>query len=526
MRDTIEAVPGPDADAVRIGGTAAAQTFPVVAVMEALDAWLRDPSPDRRSSIRDALAAVVGAAGAAGAFLFIDRPPLPAFSVAFGTLMGADTAAMRDGVARHDLAADDGRVHLGTLWLDAPAPEGALTARVLELALDAAWSRATVHRTAERLEALDAATRGIAAVLELEPVLQLIVDRVRDLVGARYAALGTADAEGQIDRFITSGISPEERARIGAPPRGRGLLGLIIREGRAYRVPDIAEHPDSSGFPPNHPVMRTFLGVPLTVKGRSVGNLYLTEKTDGSEFSSDDQGLVEMFAVRAAIAIENARLHDQVQRLAIVEERERIGKDLHDGIIQGIYGICLSLEDVPDLMREDQPEAVARVDRAIDGLHLTIRDIRNFILGLESELLHGSDLVAGLATLAHEFRLNTLVEVELDLDEGRANPTVEQRVQLLLIAREALSNTARHAQASRVRVALAPEADHLALAVSDDGIGFEPERAVASGHLGLSNMQGRAAAIGAELIIDSRPGDGTRIIIRLPSHNGNGPSSD
>ncbi len=122
-----------------------------------------------------------------------------------------------------------------------------------------------------------------------------------------------------------------------------------------------------------------------------------------------------MFALRAGIAIENARLHEQVQLLAIVEERERISRDLHDGIIQAIYGVALSLEDVPSMMASDPDEASARVDRAIDSLNLAIREIRNFILGLRSELLHGADVIAGMATLAEEFSTSGAADVELDL---------------------------------------------------------------------------------------------------------------
>jgi GAF domain-containing protein len=214
--------------------------------------------------------------------------------------------------------------------------------------------------SALQLEALVDATREIASILELEPVLQLIVDRVRGLVGADYAALGIADAAGRMDRFITSGISQADRAHIGALPRGRGLLGLIIREGRSYRIADIARHADSSGFPPHHPPMRSFLGVPIQVRGRSIGNLYLTDKQGDPEFAEADLLLVEMFALRAGIAIENARLHEQVQRLAIVEERERISRDLHDGIIQAIYGVALSLEDVPSMMTTVSPIASPR----------------------------------------------------------------------------------------------------------------------------------------------------------------------
>lgn len=371
-------------------------------------------------------------------------------------------------------------------------------------------------------EALVEATRAIAEILDVEIVLQLIVESVRNLVDAEYAALGIVDANGRIERFITVGVSKEERARIGSPPHGLGLLGLIIRERQSYRIPDITSHPDSSGFPPEHPTMTSFLGVPVVTQGRSVGNLYLTNKRGALEFTESDQLLVEMFALRAGIAIENARLHEQVQRLAVVEERERIAKDLHDGIIQAIYGVALSLEDVPLMMDSEPEEASARVDRAIDSLNLTIREIRNFILGLRSELLHGADLLAGLATLANEFGATGTSEIELELaidPEVAARIPTGLRVQLLQMAREALSNVARHARARRTRIVMQVEDRMLVLRVEDDGVGFDPNAVRSPGHLGLANLHDRAAAFGGGISIESTLGTGTTLSIRVPITN-------
>jgi len=371
----------------------------------------------------------------------------------------------------------------------------------------------------QELEALVEATRAIAEVLDLELVLQLIVDRVRVLVGAEYAALSIVHPNGGIERFITSGMDADLRLAIGDPPRGHGLLGLITREGRSYRIARIADHPDSYGFPANHPPMTSFLGVPVTVRGRSVGNLYLTDKRDAAEFTEGDRLLVEMFALRAGIAIDNARLHEQVQRLAVVEERERISRDLHDGIIQSIYGVALSLEEVSFLLTGAPEEAGIRVDRAIDSLNVTIREIRNFILGLRSELLHGADVVAGLATLADEFATTGAVDVELEIAVDPATTVslpVGHRVQLLQMAREALSNAVRHARATRITLSLHSVGSDLMLAVEDDGVGFEATAAPPTGHLGLANLRQRAAAIGSELTIDSTPGFGTRIRILVP----------
>src|SRR4051794_11819976 len=372
-------------------------------------------------------------------------------------------------------------------------------------------------------EALEAATTAIAAELDVDRVLQLIVDRVRDLIGARYAALGTADPRGRIERFITSGMSPETRAAIGGVPHGRGLLGLIIREARTVRVTEISSHPQSSGFPPNHPAMHSFLGVPVLVKGRSVGNLYLAEKVDG-DFTEDDERLVEMFAAHAAIAIENARLHDQVQRLAIVEERERIGKDLHDGIIQAIYGVGLSLEVVPDLVAQEtgRDEAVARVDQAIDSLNLVIADIRSYILRLRPALGE-EDPVEALARLAEELAVHAVIDVDLDIDAGgpllRSMPP-HRRSDILFIAREALSNVARHSGATRTSLRFGEDAGSLVLSIEDNGRGFDPTVVPgpdADGHQGLANMEDRAVAMGGSLAIERASGGGTRIIAIVPA---------
>ena len=494
----------------------AGRTFPLAELLESLEALLREPVTSRGQRVDAALQSLLVIAGAHGAYLEIDAPPLPSVGLGAGSLADREAVADRPGLVRYDLVAAAGSTHLGVLWLDGPEHEGRLAARLIGLAVDAAWSRAQVAQTSDRLAALDAATRGIANILEVNAVLQLIVERVRELVRARYAALGIVDSVGVIERFATVGIHPEEREKIGHLPRGHGLLGLIIREGRAFRIPEISAHPDSSGFPPHHPPMHSFLGVPITVKGVSVGNLYLTDKIDAVEFSEDDQALVEMFALHAGIAIENARLHEQVQRLAIVEERERIAKDLHDGIIQSIYAVGLSLEDLPELMEEDPTEARRRIDRAIDALHVTIRDIRNFIMGLRPELLDQRDLVGSLLALAEEVRLNSMVEVETSIDASAAAILPEHaRAPVFHITREALSNVARHSNATRASVVLRREDASVKLEIHDNGVGFEPGEERDSTHQGLTNMAGRAARHGGQLRVESAAGAGTRIIVTL-----------
>jgi signal transduction histidine kinase len=362
-------------------------------------------------------------------------------------------------------------------------------------------------------DALDAATRAIAAEPSLDRVLQLIVDRVRPLVGARYAALGIVDEHGTIERFITSGMDLDTIRAIGPYPRGRGFLGVIVRENRTMRVPDVMSDPRRSGFPTNHPPMHSFLGVPVQVEGQSVGNLYLTEKQGAPEFSEDDERLVETFALHAGIAMHNARMHDQLNRLAVVAERERISQDLHDGIIQSLYAVGLTLEDVDDLVAEDPAEARARVDRAIDSIHGTIRDIRNFIMGLGPEFLEGSSLAGALAALAQELRATNTMDVQLDL-----SPAVEldadRTTQLMHLAREALSNVVRHAEATRVTIELSRHDGSLELRIADNGRGFDVARIPSRGHRGMTNMRGRAESLGGALEVTSSI-EGTEVLFRL-----------
>ena len=374
-----------------------------------------------------------------------------------------------------------------------------------------------VLRSDRALLALDRATRAIAGELDLERVLQLIVDSVRDLVEARYAALGTFDERGRIERFITSGLSDALRRRIGPLPQGHGLLGTIIRDGVTLRIPDISRHPEAHGFPPHHPPMRSLLGVPVRVGGTTVGNFYLTEKTDAPEFSAEDEELVEMFAGHAGIAIQNARLHQEVQSLAIVGERLRISRDLHDGIIQSIYAVSLSLEEAVELIQTDAASAAVRVDRSIDRLHTTISDIRTFIVGLGPE--SGAELADALTAMAGELLGGTEVRLETDLGGAAA---VEQRLppeavhELVQIVREALSNVGRHSGAGRADLRLSAQGDRATLVVEDDGVGFDRRARLGSGHFGLANLRDRAAALSGTLSIESAPGSGTRIILTLP----------
>jgi len=490
--------------------------LPLQEALEELDGWQADPTEARRQRLTSALARLVAAYRCEGAYLEIDAAPLPPLAVGVGSHAEIAPETAKAGSIEYTLYGSGGSFTLGRAWLPADASDLRAAAHALEMAFDAAWSRAEARAAGLRLAALDAAVRGIAGIQPLERVLQLIVNRVRELSAAQYAALGIIGHDGYLERFLTSGISDEERARIGALPRGKGLLGLIIREDRSFRIDDIATDPRRAGFPPHHPAMHSFLGVPVRSKGMSVGNLYLTNKQGARTFSEADQRLVEMFALHAGIAIENARLHEEVGRLAIVSERQRIGQDLHDGIIQSLYAVALSLEDVPEIMADDPADGTARVDRAIDNIHGTIRDIRNFILGLEPELLEDADLASGLRSLGNEFHLGTLTDLELHLDEPLPELPPGAAAHLLAITREALSNVARHSGASRAEIELRHSEGTLRLVIGDNGRGFDPDVTHSEEHHGLTNLRARADSLGGALSILSETGAGTRVELELP----------
>ena len=477
-------------------------------VFAALDGWLTDPA-----GAHELARQVTGLARQLGVELDglrIEAPPLPTLR------LGADGPGDDEPVTLRQPGGDD---VIGFARMSGPADAVDELARALELVFADGRARLRASRAERQLAALDQAVRGIGGVLDIDRVLQLIVDRVRELVDARYAALGIVGGDGIIERFITSGVTVEERRRIGDLPHGRGLLGLIIRENRTFRIPEIAAHPESHGFPPNHPPMRSFLGTPITTQRETVGRLYLTDKIGNAEFSEQDAALVEMFARHAGIAIENARLHDQVRRLAVVDERERISRDLHDSAIQAIYAQTLALDDVPDLIADEPEEARRRVDESIDALHAVIRDIRNFIFGLRPVLLESGNVADGLQHLATELHRNGGVQVEVAVDDPErqlgALP-LEVVAEILAVVREGLSNVARHAGATTTRIELSARGAELQLEMVDDGRGFRAEERPDRGHHGLANMRARVEALSGRFEVDSTPGRGTRIIIELP----------
>jgi signal transduction histidine kinase len=379
---------------------------------------------------------------------------------------------------------------------------------------NADW-RERSRRAEARLAALDEAIIAISRELEIDRVLQLIADRVRSLSAARYAALGIVGPDRTLEIFITSGISDAARQRIGPLPTGRGLLGALIDAEQTIRLADAGADPRAVGVPSHHFTVRTFLGVPVVARGRVVGNFYLVNKLGGVPFSEEDQDLVERFALRAGIAIDNARLLDQARRLAVVEDRDRIGRDLHDSIIQRLYGISLSLEDVPELIVETPTEAERRVERAITALHGAIGEIRTFIYGLRPAMADPGDLPRALAAVGEEVERTAALTVTTRADDVPVSP--EAATELVAIARELLSNVVRHAGASRATVRLSLAGGRVRLRVTDDGRGFDPRARRPSRQRGLANVRDRATALGGRVTVRSRPGAGTVVTVSIPA---------
>ena len=540
---------------------------------------------------------------------------------------------------------------------------------------------------------LHEAIRILSSNLSLEMVLQQVADLSRELVSASYSALGIMGPDGSLVQFITSGISQRDRDRIGQPPEGKGVLGVVLQEGQSLRLADLGQHLESVGFPAHHPNMHSFLGVPITFKGVALGNLYLADKIGAAEFSAGDENIVTLFAAQAAVAIENARLfeaetrrsaqldvlnlmgreltrifdldrllrkvadllregfqyqnvqifwvdrennaiqvralagmlegkiplgtlqpldrgiagwvartgqtalcndvqkdsryhavpgiktfaelavpvsvkdetvavisigglepqsfddsdvktvetladqlsvaieninlylqqQDQSQRLAVADERDRIGRDLHDGVIQSMYAVGLTLEDIAGQAGEEPQKVKPRIEGVVDDLNQAIRDIRRYIMDLRPTELQGRRLEEALASLVGylEDRAGVSVTVDLDLDPSLLSE--RYFVNIWHILQESFSNIEKYANAKNVSVALAICEGEICLTIADDGDGFDLETAELGRGYGLPNIKDRAERLGGVLYIETSPGNGAKLDIRVPAPSPAGP---
>jgi signal transduction histidine kinase len=362
-----------------------------------------------------------------------------------------------------------------------------------------------------QLEALHEAALDMASDLDMGTVLQRVVDSTRLIIGARYGALAVVGPGGIVDGFYTTGIDAETRDRLGPPPVGHGLLGLVIKEGRPLRTEDIGAHPASVGFPEGHPEMTRLLAIPVRWQSEIIGSLYLADRVDGQPFTSDDEAVLERFASHAAAAIVNARLYSQVQRLAIVEERERIAMDLHDGVIQSLYAATLTLDGIAS--RVAGTAEADELDVLVGRLQGVIGDIRHYIFDLRRAHASGEPLAPALRRLLAETGVDEVSKQSaVDDDLGAVPERVASH--MWHVAHEALANAVRHSGGDRVVLGARRDGDELVVWVEDNGHGFDPASAPV-GH-GVHNMRRRMEAIGGRLEVASEPGHGTRLTATVP----------
>jgi signal transduction histidine kinase len=372
-----------------------------------------------------------------------------------------------------------------------------------------------VGSTDGAVQAMSDAVLAIAGERSVETVLRRIVTSARELVGARYAALGVPDGQGNFERFITSGMTEAEVAAMGPLPRTHGLLGAMLESERSFRTADIKRDPRFRGWwPAGHPQMGSFLGVPIVAREGVVGAFYLTDKEEADEFSAADQELIEMLAPHAAVAMENARLYERSRELSIVEERNRLARELHDSLVQKLFGVVLAAQSASTLLERDATAARTQVDRVQELAQEAVTELRSLVFGLRPAEVETEGLAAALRKHVELLQRAHRRRVDLVLDgRPRLRPGIDEEV--LRIAQESLQNALRHARAERVQVRL-EEGESLRLTVADDGVGFDPDDpAVRARRLGLTSMEERARALGARLRIDSAAGRGTTVSLEV-----------
>ena len=544
-----------------------------------------------------------------------------------------------------------------------------------------------------RLAALHHASLELVQDISINTLLPRIARIAKEEVCAAYAAVAMRGENGQIEQFISLGMEQEQSVNLPHQPMGLGLLGVIADAEGPIRVDYIQKDPRRAGFPPGHPRMTSLLGVPIQLGESLSGQIYLTNKTDDSRFTEDDERVVETLADYAAVAIsnarsynelrqrdrtltrrnqdlallnnlasalasiteldellqaaltrvidyfnldvgeiflseedhntlykilqsgdtdqpiwsqdrftlkqsligqtartgqhsvlslpfaedpylqnealltagihqiacfpltsrsevlgvlgiafseekpldpmdqqllssiaswvgttiENVRLNIQGRRLAVLEERERIGMDLHDGIIQSIYAVGLTLEHARLLLGDEPDQTRKRIDQSIEDLNSTIRDLRAFIMDMRPRQLYEENLMDGLQRLVNEFRANSLVEAKLTGPTGGLEDLPDAHaIALFHICQEALANAAKHAQADKVEVMVWTTSDQVLMEVHDNGRGFDPQKMQFTLGHGISNMQTRARNVGGDLEITTEPGEGTTIMAWMP----------
>jgi signal transduction histidine kinase len=371
------------------------------------------------------------------------------------------------------------------------------------------------ERVSPALKAVSDAVLAVASQLSVDEVLQRLVDSARELVQARYAALGIPDGSGGFRRFLVSGMSAELVASMGPLPRTHGMLGAMLDAHEADLIDDIRRDRRFRGWwPREHPDMRSFLGVPIIAREGVIGAFYLTEKLDAAKFTAEDRELIELLAAHASIAITNARLYEQSRELSILSERNRLALELHDVVSQTLFSLNLGADAAATLLDRDPPSARAHLERVRALARQALAELRSLILGLRPLELERDGLAGALRKEIAMLRRLHGIEFEDGL-EATADGAADADV--LRIAQEALHNAVRHSGAQTVIVNMTSGDRILELLIADDGVGFDPaDPELRSRHLGLTSMEERAREIGGHLELTSAPGSGTRVRLEVP----------
>jgi signal transduction histidine kinase len=368
----------------------------------------------------------------------------------------------------------------------------------------------------EELREVSAAVLAVTAHLSVREVLQTILTSARRLLDARYAALGVPDENGSFAEFLADGISDEQWRAIGPLPRQHGLLGVMLRDPQPVRLADIRRHPQFGWWPQAHPVLSDFLGMPIIDGDEILGEIFLANKRGPGGFTVDDEELLRLLAAHAAIALVNARLYERSRELSIVEERNRIARELHDAVTQKLFSLRLTADAAATLADRDPSRAAGEL-ATVRKLAAEVADeLRAIVVGLRPVELAGDGLEMALRKQAELLdRVHRARVRFVGAAVPRLSPAREEAA--YRIAQEALHNALRHGSPSLIEVRLIARGGSVRLEVDDDGQGFDPATpAGATGRLGLSSMRERARSAGGSLELTSTPGGGTTVRLTVP----------
>jgi signal transduction histidine kinase len=368
------------------------------------------------------------------------------------------------------------------------------------------------HQRERWLNALRAISTDILAGSDSDSLFASIAEHARDLAGADAATiLTTSSVPGQLVVAAAVGAHAD-KVRGQTVPALKSISGEVMESGTPLVTESAATHRDAY-----QPIIRLgrvgpAIFVPLRVRGRATGTLMVANVTGGRRFSEDTIRLVQTFADQASVAIEYARAQIDLRRLELMDERERIAKELHDGIIQSLFAVGMNLQSTA--LMSVSPETAARVEKAVDELDRVIRDLRNYIFGLRPGILADRQLNQALEAIGEQVSSTLQIPIAVEVD-GEISAALSSRShEIVQLTREALSNISRHSRAKHGGVRLARRGTNAILTVEDDGIGFDHEGTPSGG--GMRNMRERVAAIGGKLRVTSTDGKGTKLLFTIP----------